>query len=219
MLWSGHAFWKPVVKYGVRHVEVLANMLKRHGGHDLTVVHDGTFDLPVHLDAVRMPDEVASLPDYQPKLWLWSPDLRETIGERFVAIDLDVIVLGDLGPLLDVACPVYLWNEAVGEPYNTSLFAVKPSAGLQVWEMFRDNPAQLARAARSMPRWTGDQSWVALILGPLLPTFGEVEGVVRYRPGRDVGGVPADTLAVFFCGPRCPATIKDDVKWVADNWR
>lgn len=214
-LWSGGGFWKPVVKYGPRHVEVLAAMLHRHGGHQLTCIHDGTFQLPRHIDAVQMPEAVASLPDYLPKLWAWSPELQAIIGERYASIDLDVVVLGDVAPVL-AGHPVILWDEAVGEPYNTSLFAVDPGHGQEVWTQY--TPDRLQRARRAATRWTGDQSWVAHVLGSRVPTFGLADGVLRYRGGLHQLGVPAGTKAVFFCGPMCPSTQREHVNWVRENW-
>ena len=227
-LWNGHAFWKPVVKYSVEHVERLASMLNRHGGHKLTVVHDGTFDLPRQVDAIRMPDEVASLPDYQPKLWLWSRELGETIGERYAAIDLDVVVLADLAPMLAANrriphVPLAIWDEAVGEPYNTSLFAVEPDYARAVWTTFAADPRRLQIAAANATRWTGDQSWVAHVIQSrdlIKPmTFSERDGVLRYRGRRDEAGVPEGTKAVFFCGPMCPKTVGETVPWVRACWK
>src|SRR5688572_21530353 len=110
-LWRGRGFWKRVATYGTQHVEVLAAMLDRHGGHRLTCVHDGSFDLPADVDNIVMPPEVAALADYQPKLWAWSPELHELIGERFASIDLDVVVLGDLAPVLQKQAPIELWHD------------------------------------------------------------------------------------------------------------
>lgn len=67
-LWRGRGFERPVAKYGVEHVAVLASMLASHGGHRLTCIHDGVGGLPLGVDGVRMPDTVAAL------------DLREALS-------------------------------------------------------------------------------------------------------------------------------------------
>lgn len=167
-----------------------------------------------------MPDAVASLPDYEPKLWLWSADLHGQIGERFAAIDLDVVLLADVAPLLDTQDPIVIWDEAVGEPFNTSLMAIEPGAGNEVWDDL--TPERLRRARHSATRWTGDQSWVAHVLcnNRTVPkTFGERDGVLRYRAGIHRQGVPASTKAVFFCGPIDPSTEREHSNWVRQNWR
>jgi hypothetical protein len=217
-LWKGHGFWKNTAAYDARDVEVLASMLKRHGGHDLTCITDGRFDLPKHIDQIVMPAEVAALPDYQPKIWAWSPELHDTIGERFASIDLDVVLLGD--PALESVWgtpPILLWDEAVDEPYNTSLFFLEPGHGQEVWGAY--SPEALVAARSRRVRWTGDQSWVAYILGSKQPTFSEKAGIIRFRGGKHQHGVPLGTRAVFFCGPISPRVISDDCNWVREEWR
>lgn len=215
-LWDGSGFWKRTARYGADDVVKLASALRRHGGHDLTCVTDGAFELPSFIDQIRMPDCVASMPDYLPKLYLWSPELQQIVGERYASIDLDVVLLEDVAPVLGDA-PVVLWDEAVGEPYNTSLFAVEPGHGTTVWQHY--TPERLYHARAVATRWTGDQSWVAHILGNGCKTFGERDGVIRYRGGQHMHGVPAGTRAVFFCGPISPATEVRETGWIAENWR
>jgi hypothetical protein len=216
-LWRGRGFWTRTATYGPEHVKRLASMLARHGGHCLSCIHDGSFgSMPGNWDMIRMPEHVAGLPDYLPKLWAWSPELHDWIGERFVSIDLDVVVLGDVAPLLAGPERVRLWDSAKGEPYNTSLFVVQPGAGQEVWSTY--TPERLAAVRAAAPRWTGDQSWVAHVLGPGQPTFGERDGVIRYR--RDMRRVapPRGTRAAFFCGPMSPDTEARCSEWVAREW-
>lgn len=215
-LWRGRGFWKSVATYGPEHVAVLASMLERHGGHRLTCVHDGSFEMPAGVDAIVMPESVAALPEYQPKLWAWSPQFQERIGERFTSIDLDVVILGDLASLLATKLPIRLWNGAIGEPYNTSLFTLEPSHGQDVWTTL--DQERLRRARENASYWTGDQSWVAHVLGPSMPAFGEDSGVVRYVRKLHRGWMPKGILAAFFCGPFCPNTERDHSEWVRQNW-
>lgn len=217
-LWRGTGFWKRTATYGPQHVERLAAMLARHGGHALTVVHDGNFELPAGVRSVRMPAAVAELPDYLPKLWLWSPDLADAMDvDRFACVDLDVVILDDLAPVLATANHIRLWDAAVGEPYNTSLFTLTPGHGHQVWWRYSD--AALAGARARAKRWTGDQSWVAHILGWGMPTFGEATGVFRYRPTKHRQAPPRGARAAFFCGPFCPQTESEHSEWVRANWK
>jgi len=213
-LWRGRDFWQPVARYGVEHVDVLASMLHRHGGHTLTCVHDG-IDLPPSIDGIRMPDAVAALPNYLPKLWAWSPELHEHFTTRMTFIDLDVVILGDLAPIVDTDDDVLLWDSAAGEPYNTSLFTVTPGHGHAVWTHMTPMAVEYAKSRAT--RWTGDQSWVAHMLGPDCPTFGEDTGVIRYRPKLHYDSPPSGTRAAFLCGPRCPKT--ETSEWIRQSWR
>jgi len=212
-LWRGSGFWKTVARYDERHVVVLASMLRRHGGHDLICVQDGTFDIAA---SIVMPERVSTLPDYLPKLWLWSQEFHAIVGRRFAAIDLDVVIAGDLGPLVSGTEPIRLWCDGRGEPYNTSLFALDPGAGSAVWT--RMTPAAVQSARLTARRWTGDQSWVAHILGGGIPVFGERSGVIQYRPKLHRRAMPAGMLAGFMCGPYEPASEARESDWVRQLW-
>lgn len=216
-LWRGRGFWKRTATYDVQHVEALASMLRRHGGYRLACVHDGSFQMPEGVQGVPMPAHVADLPNYLPKLWAWSPEFHERIGERFASIDLDVVLLGDPAAELYGPEPVRIWDSAVGEPYNSSLFVLTPGTGHEVWE--RMTPAAVEAARKASTRWTGDQSWIAHVLGPHLPTFGEGSGIIRYRPSKHRHEAPADARAVFLCGPYDPRTEAQGSTWIKQAWR
>lgn len=215
-LWRGRGFWNAVARYEAEHVRVLASMLGRHGGHRLTCVHDGSFEMPAGVKSIVMPRDVAALPDYQPKIWAWSPEFHQLIGERFASIDLDTVILGDLAPVVETDAPIRLWGDAMGEPYNTSLFTVEPGFGNAVWDRY--SPEALERARGRAARWTGDQSWVAHVLGPNMPALSHEGSLLRYAQRRNRQGVPIGTRAVFFCGPFCPRTESDHSRWVRQNW-
>jgi len=214
-LWRGSGFWQRVATYDVRHVAVLARMLTRHGGHRLTCAHDGV-ELPEGVGSIRMPEHVASLPNYLPKLWAWSPDVHERMSRRFACIDLDVVILDDLEPVLATAAPIRLWNSARGEPYNSSLFTIEPGHGHDVWSTM--TPGRVAAARARATRWTGDQSWINHVLGPGLPTFGEETGVIRYMRSLHAHHPPPGTRAAFLCGPMAPDTEQNFSRWIARSW-
>lgn len=201
------------MKYDERHVLTLASMLHRHGGHELICVQDGSFDLP---GSVVMPPSVASLPDYLPKLFAWSPEFHTLIGERFASIDLDVVITGDLGPVLKTDRPFLIWNKANLEPYNTSLFALQPGTHQRVWTEL--SSARITAARGSAAYWTGDQSWVAHVLGHGEPTFGEETGVIVYRPSLHRQTMPAGALATFLCGPYEPIKERKRSEWIRKTW-
>ncbi len=213
-LWRGKNFWKTVAKYDERHVEALSSMLKRHGGHELICVQDGNFDIP---GSIIMPEEVAELPDYLPKLWCFSPEFHRIMGGRFASIDLDVVITDDLSPLLNVNEPFVIWNQAKGEPYNTSLFALEAGYHQHVWKSMSVDKVSAAR--RQYARWTGDQSWVAHILGSDEPTFGEQDGVLQYRPSVHRMEKPRNMKTMFLCGPYEPESESMKSEWMRQAWK
>lgn len=213
-LWRGHDFNKVVAKYDERHVHVLASMLRRHGGHELICVHDGTFHPDV--ESIVMPPEVVLLTDYLPKLWAWSAEFGRLIGGRFVSIDLDVVVTGDLAPVVQTDAPFMIWNRADLEPYNSSLFVLEPGYGRRVWQTLSREGVAAARARA--PKWCGDQSWIAHVLGPDERTFGEETGVLQYRPKFHRQARPPFMKAGFMCGPYEPFSEMEQSTWLKQEY-
>lgn len=192
-------------------------MLQRHGGHSLTCINDGSFQLPDNVRSIVMPERVAALPNYLPKLWGWSRQLHNIIGERFASIDLDVVIAGNLAPILQNGQKLHIWNHARLEHYNTSLFAIEPGYGTQVWD--RLTPADLQRARQSAAYWTGDQSWIGYVLGRGCSTFGEAEGVIQYRPKFHRQTMPPGMIAAFLCGPYEPFSEAEKCPWLKTLYR
>lgn len=214
-LWRGKGFDRPVAKYDERHVSTLARMLRHNGKHDLICVDDGSFPEVPGVLYVRMPQSLLDMRSYLPKSWAFSPEFHEIVGERFASIDLDVVITGDLAPLL--TSPFRIWDAAKAEPYNTSLFVLEPGKHTKVWTSL--TPDRLREARNGYPYWTGDQSWLAYVLGPGQPTFGEADGVIRYRPKRHRVAPVKGALAHFFCGPFCPRTESEFSPWVKQAWQ
>lgn len=218
-LWRGHGWpaGKTVPRYTVAHVNTLASMLRRHGGHSLTCVTTHPDGVAPEIAVIRMPEDVAALPGYYPKVWAFSEELSAAIGRRFTVIDLDAVVLGDLGPLVDRKGDFIVWNQARGEPYNTSFLTMDPHAHVGVWSAF--TPARAALAQAVCPRWTGDQSWLGYCLGPGAQTYSEADGLIQYRPSRDRAAPASGALAYFLCGPYDPASEAESSPWIQEAYR
>ncbi|MEC9346068.1 MAG: hypothetical protein VYB54_07560 [Pseudomonadota bacterium] len=207
---------RKVMTYTPAHVATLAAMLQRHGGHRLVCVSDMDVNVP-GVRVIPMPRHVSALISYYPKLWAFSMQFAEQIGERFASIDLDVVVMGDLGPLLDEPGDFRIWDSARGQPYNSSFFVMDPGARWRVWEDF--DQALAERVKSRYERWCGDQGWIAHVLGPDEAVFPESEGeLIRYRSREHQFGVPETAKAVFTCGPYRPDTLRH-LHWVEDHYR
>lgn len=220
-LYRGRGFWKDVARYDERHPIMLARMLQRCGGHRLTCVHDGSFDIPQEISTIVMPKHVAALPDYQPKLWAWSREFQDLIGERFASIDLDVLLVGDSAPILSTADRFRIWDQAFGEPYNSSLFVLEPGFGNEVWDSYSVEELYRVRSEsrQNGKYWTGDQSWIAHVLGPDHPTFSEADGIIQYRPKYHRAAMPSGMIAGFMCGPYEPFSEAEKSEWVRQLYR
>lgn len=217
--WRGHGFRTrhQVPRYGAHHVAALRSMLHRHGDHHLACVSETSRVGDAADWWIPMPSEVHNLPGFYPKLWAWSTAFAKIIDERFILVDLDCVILADPVAFLPTDAEVALWNYAYAEPYNTSLVVMELGARPQVWDEFSVDAA--AEAERDAIRWTGDQSWVANVLGDGERTFGEPEGVWCYRPNRDREAPPPGARIMFACGPYDFAQERDVSPWVREAWR
>lgn len=209
-LWRGSGFWKKVAKYTAQDVDCLAAALGRHG-HSLTVINDGGWQFASSITSICMPRDVSELPDYQPKLWMWSPELHAQIGESFAHIDLDCVVLDDPAGAFDKIAPLQFWDWARDEPYNTSLVFITPGHGHEVWNARN----QIDRARRTWRYWTGDQSLVGWALGPGHHTFGNDQGIVQFRR-RDMLDNQPRARVIFFCGTKGPGDWASQSQWISE---
>lgn len=226
-LFHGHGLDRlRVMHYGAEHVRVLGAMLRRNGGHTLVCVTDK----PTEIEGVAvlpMPIEASRLPGFYPKLWLFSEGFgawayQRTGGVPFVAIDLDAVILADPAPALPTGTDFAIWDEARGEPYNTSLYLLRPGARSIVWAAFSVERALVAErviGAEPGKRWTGDQSWVAAVLGEGERTFNQAGGIIRYKPSRDRPAPAPGARVYFMCGPFRPDIEARDVSWVAEAYQ
>jgi hypothetical protein len=223
--------WKPHPQYrsqfAATHVNVLASMVKRHytQPHRFLCVTD----IPKGIDLMKVEvvpafNDFAHVPSpygpHQPscyrRLRAFHPEIGKVFGERFVSMDLDTVITGDLTPLFDRTEDVVLWEEQDKRSYyNGSLMLLKAGTRPQVWKNF--NPKRSPREAKQAGRFGSDQGFISYVLGKGEATWGKADGVYSYRLDIDTNGgeLPLDARVVNFHGgtdPWSPRAMKLD--WV-----
>jgi hypothetical protein len=151
--------------------------------------------------------------------------MRELLGPRFIAIDLDCVITGDLAPIFerteDFVMNAYCCPRENDQHYNGSLIMMNAGSRKKVWDRFDpvESP-RLIRESRGTVIGT-DQAWIRLTLGKGEARFTEADGVYDYKHSAKMrrGGLPDDARIVFFSGPRNPETEMGKRKWIAQNWR
>lgn len=213
--------------FEARHVNVLAAMVARHyqRPHRFVCFTDDPTGLASNVEALPIWDDLAAVPNptgggrpscYR-RLKLWSPGMRGVLGERFVCLDLDAVVVGDLAPLWDRTEDVVMWRAPrVRWPYNGAMFMADTGARPHVWTEF-DAAASPRRTAAAGYRGS-DQAWMSLALGAGEATWDEADGVWFYgampKP-RD--RLPAGARIVFTTASTPPWTLTH--QWVREHWR
>jgi hypothetical protein len=224
--------WKPARPYRSTYdgkaVNVLRNMVARHylKPHRFSCITDdasgidtGIRIIPLqhHFADVANPSNIANPSCYR-RLWGFSEEAREVIGERFVSLDLDVVITNDISPLFDRTEDFVIWGgQALGPGrlgsynwYNGSF-----------WKEF--DPKVSPMKAHMAGNRGSDQGWIAYALGPKQAMFGKEDGIHSFRnhiqPNN--GKLFGNTRIVVFHGKHDPwhADIQTQYPWIKEHYR
>lgn len=211
--------WQPKPTYrsqfSATHVNVLASMLRRHYHQPMRVL--AVTDIPQGIDpsieVVPAFNDFADLPSpygaHQPscyrRLRAFHPSIGTVFGDRFVSLDLDTVIVGDLTPLFDRPEDFVIWKEQDPRSfYNGSLLLMTAGARPQVWTTF--DPRHSPKLAKKAGRFGSDQGWMSYCLGRGEATWSTADGVYSYRVDLvpKGGSLPADARIVNCHGGQDP---------------
>lgn len=217
--------WRWGEKYTAAHVNTLKRMVERWYPvphyfmcvtDDDQGLDDGIICIPDRADWQHIPSPHGrTAPSCYRRLRMFAPEAGLEFGPRFVSVDLDCIITGDLRPLWDRDDDVMLWRDPFYPAQaNGSMLLLRAGSRPQVWERFDpDRSPQIARGAGFMG---SDQAIISWML-PSAPKWTQDDGVYSYRIDCK-GGLPKDARIVFFHGkpkqdaPGLPA-------WIAEHYR
>lgn len=231
--WSDPEYrFNHLFRYGAEHVNRWARAVRRNLTipHELVVVTDDPTGITEDVRIVPLWDDLREMGGCYTRLRAFAPDMAEVIGERFVWMDLDGIVVGSLNPLFSRPEEFVAWSNGVSNnPYCGSMVMMTAGVRRQVWDDFR--PASSPLTAK---RYVGtDQAWIAQRLGPNEATWTQKDGVLsRYDigilNGLKRGGyklrprpLPNSARIVYFHGPCDPSLpdIQRAFPWIEEHWR
>lgn len=149
------------------------------------------------------------------RIRIFSPDAAATFGERFVSIDLDCVITGDLRPLWDRHEDLVGWSDPLRpEQHCGSMTLLRAGSRPQVWERF--DPVRSPQEALAAGKLGSDQGWVSHCL-PGEAQWNQADGVYSYRWDLKGGPLPANARIVFFTGPVKPWDALG-IPWIAEAW-
>lgn len=153
------------------------------------------------------------------RLKAFSGEMRKLIGPRFVWLDTDCVVTGDLTPLFDRPEPLVLWDGSVlpGQPVNGSMVLMDAGYADHVWRWFRGRES--AEAARRAGFKGSDQAWIAHAMRGLpYATWTAADGVLHWGSSLSKA-VPRGSRIVFFPGRHKPGHpyVSRISPWVAET--
>ncbi|MGF1456571.1 MAG: hypothetical protein ACFB6R_14485 [Alphaproteobacteria bacterium] len=229
----------PAAPYTAHHVNVLRAMVRRHlhRSHNFVCVTDDPQGIDRDIRIVPLWDDLRDLGRCYLRLKAFAPDMAGCLGDRFVSIDLDTVIVDDITPLFETDMPFKIWGDVLAStPYNGSLWLLRAGARPSVWSAF-DPEADIPRAAEA--GFIGsDQAWLSLHLGPGEAKWGRDDGVFSFRHhilGRrnwPLGALrrslpeamrarpPHGARIVFFHGTHDPShpSVQDTFPWIKEHW-
>jgi hypothetical protein len=212
--------WKPLRDYRSRHdashVNALYNMVQRNykSPHQFTCITDDWAGLdsgirvippsfvPKWKELAALPSPHGGLnPTCYRRLPMYGADASEWLAERFVSLDLDVVIVRDVTPVWDRKEEFVIWGETLRTtPYNGSMQMMTAGARRQIWDDF--DPATSPQKAMNAGYHGSDQAWISYKLGPHESRWTKKDGVFSFRMDikPHAGKLPETARIVFFEG-------------------
>lgn len=230
--------WKGHIPYSAADVNIWGNMVDRWHGepHELVCITDDPDGIDGRFRIVPLwRDNFEHGRDWH-RVKIFSEEMADLIGPRFVSIDLDTVICGPLDDLFRNDAPFKAWADPNRDQYCTAVFQMDAGAFPHVWEQF---DPQLAIRLRQLGRFGGyDQAWISYVL-PGQPRWTREDGVISFR--KDIldnlsitealqtprgshwaaRGPNENVRIINFHGkfnPRDEA-IQSAFPWVAEHWR
>lgn len=225
--------WKPKEWYrstftGV-HVNNLAAMIRRdyQKPHRFSCITDDPTGIdeskvriiPLWDDFKNVPSAYGGRnPSCYRRLKLFSPKMKEIIGERFVSMDLDMVTTGDLIPIFDRREDIVLIKSATPPPryrYNGSMLLMTAGVRQFIWDEF--DPIKSPRETKLKQFFGSDQAWLSMKLKKDEAMWDQSDGVYSYRMHLFPKGskLPENAKVVAFHGEHDPwGAHAQQIDWV-----
>jgi hypothetical protein len=221
-------------KFTAHHVNTLRRMVERHYPHPhrFICITDDADGLDPQVEAVPIWDEWANIPNptwpgqgpscYR-RLRAFSPEFESIAGKRFVSIDLDVVIVGDLSPLWVRDEDFLIWDPLMtGYRYNGSMWLMTTGSRPQVYQTF--DPLRSPKLSNANKHFGSDQAWVQYVLGPDEQVWNAHDGVLGYKRDcvtKNRGRLPAGARIVVFHGKPDPWDLVAHRRspWIKEHYR
>lgn len=214
------------------YVNILRGMIARHyePPHRFVCITDDPEGLDGGVEAIPMPVTFGStanpagarFPSCYRRLWNFSADAVRVLGPRIVALDIDVIITGDLRPLFDRPENFVAWTdsrESWQHKIAGGLYMLRTGTHTHVWERF--DPERSPDEARACGVNGSDQGWMSYTLYPPQGAWTAADGVYSskwIKPGRPL---PHEVRIVSTPGDLKPWSpeLQRQHPWIERHWR
>ena len=216
-------------EYTPEDVRLLQRMVKRHltVEHEFVVITNRVWEFEGDPDirAVEMGTDTHVPGTCYARLFTFSPEFRDKVGDCFFQMDLDTIPVGNFDHVVDRPEEIVMWrnpgripwdNPAKNRPfYNTSFVMHRPGTLPAVYSMFD----------RANIRHRDDQWFLSYVMGPDVPYWNGDDGIYRLArddtPGSGVAGeLPDNACLVTFPGSESKPWMEHILKanpWIKEH--
>jgi hypothetical protein len=214
-------------------VNTMRNMVARHypEPHRFICVTDDPTGIDAGIETYPLGDLYLDLknptwswgPNCYPRLQAFAPEFEQVAGRRFVSMDLDTVITGDLRPLWNRPEDFVIYASVQAKnAYNGSMFMMTAGSRRKVWDEF--DPKTSPAASNAAGNTGSDQGWIQYILGRQEAIWTAHDGIFAYRwdclKARR-GGLPPNCRMVVFHGKYDPWQIETQrlSPWIRGYYR
>lgn len=165
----------------------------------------------------------SSAPNCFVRLKAFDPAIRAVFGDRFIWLDLDLVILGNIDHILGSSYDFAMWGDTRHNgQFNGSLCLMDAGARPQVWTGFRG--VESHNEAKKAGFFGSDQGWISYATECNGYKFGAAEGVYSFgihMLDRGVKSPPKDARIVFFHGQYDPwvGSVQDKNPWIKEYYK
>lgn len=221
--------------YTSAHVNTMRRMIARHYPHPhrFICITDDAAGIEPGIEVVDLWREFEDLrnPSYRDgpncyvRLRSFSREFEDIAGARFVSIDLDCVITGDLTPLFHRTEDFVMYGAPGRGGWHTmcgSMWMLRTGSKSQVWETF--DPRTSPMRAHMAGCKGSDQGWIKFALGTTQPMWIARDGVYSYK--YDLmrfhrGRLPRGARVVVFHGKPDPwdTVALNQSPWIREHYQ
>lgn len=215
---------KKKIKFSTEHVNRLFRMINRNTTvcYEPVCITDDPTGLDPHIRVIPLWDDFRDMGGCYVRLRAFAEDMRDLIGPKFIWLDLDAVICGNIDHILTDKSTFKAWGDTHPKTfYNGSMIMMESGSREQVWGTFNRNCSPKEARARGFVGT--DQAWISNVLGPHEPKWGMGDGVYSFRCHLEKkrNTLPDNACIVMFHGRNDPSMphIQSKYPWVKEHWR
>lgn len=214
-------------EFTAEHVNKLYKMIDRHISIDYepVCITDDPTGIDKRVRIVPLWDDYRHLGGCYTRLKAFSQEMEHVIGGRFLWLDLDAIICGDLAPYIKDPADIKFWGDTHPRtPYNGSIVLMTAGCREDVWTRFQEDTDKKIRQTRSMAYIGTDQAIIGLILGRNERKWSVRDGIYSFRIHFEKckrTELPDNARIVMFHGRHDPSDVELYTRypWIKEHWR